>query len=65
MKYRIEEFDGAFDICCDAADGVTDVIATYTTREAAQVALREANRDTSGDERHYQAQYAYACGYHN
>lgn len=47
------------------AEGVIDIHETFKTRAAAEAALTEANRDPSGDERHYWAQYAYACGYHD
>jgi hypothetical protein len=65
MKYRIEKFEGKYDLCYTDEDGVTNVVETFTYGRAALAALVEANCDRSGDERHYQAQYAHACGYHD
>ena len=65
MKYRIEQDAQTWLVVILASDGITDVISDHATKAEAKAACEEANRETSGDERHYWAQYAYACGYHD
>ena len=64
-KYRIERDGKNWLVVTPASDGITDVISEHATRAEALATMREANRDTSGEERHYWAQYAHACGYHD
>jgi hypothetical protein len=49
-------------------DDIADVLSEHATRQDANNAKRDLLRQESinaAEERHYQAQYAYACGYHD
>ena len=64
MKLYIEEVDGQWDLCSDSDDGKTvDVHESFATKDDAQAALK-AESVPMESEAHYQAQYAYACGYY-
>lgn len=69
-KYRIE-FDkdaGRFLLLYRCDDGIDDIDGEFATRAEAKAAMRQRIDEyntVEGAERHYQAQYAYACGYHD
>lgn len=64
---KIERDDnGQWLLLMPCADGIDDVLSEHETKAEAVAEKRrqiDEARACDGAERHYQAQYAYACGY--
>ena len=63
-NYRIEKFEGKYELVSDAPDGSIDVHGKFDTREEAEADL-DAGRAAENAEHWYQFQYNYACGYYD
>lgn len=68
MRYQaIQADDSKWDVIDTIGDqycAAGDSLATYDTEAEAREECASCNNDNSaGEEAHYQAQYAYACGY--
>ncbi len=67
-KYRITYENGEWLVLMHCSDGMDDVLAACDTKSDAKRELQniiDEQNAADGAERHYQAQYAYACGYHD